>query len=126
MTMPEQAAKHFVVPGESIAAVEPHGRGIIHDTYLVKLSRRHDQFILQRINTQVFKHPESIMHNLQVVCEHVQNREIPAGSRILSGWQMVKTIPTQDGRNFFIGPEGDFWRALGLSGVQDPWRALSE
>jgi len=112
MNMSEQAAGYFVGPGESVAAVEPHGRGIIHDTYLVKLRRGDDQFILQRINTQVFKNPESIMHNLQVVSKHMRERRKSAGSKIFTEWQMISAIPAKNGRNFFIDPEGGFWRAL--------------
>jgi len=124
MTIPEQAAQHFAGPGESIAAVKPHGRGIIHDTYLVKLSRGDDPFILQRINTQVFKNPESIMHNLQMVARHIQNREIPSESEIFTDWQMVKIIPAKGGRNFFVDPEGGFWRALGFIRGASPLESI--
>lgn len=112
MGMPEQAAASFVGPEETIAAVVPHGRGIIHDTYLVKLSPIARQFILQRINTQVFKNPELIMHNLQMVTEHVRERRKPAGRKMLTDWQMVNIIPARDGSNFFIDPEKGVWRAL--------------
>ena len=112
MTMPEQAAAFFVGPGETIAGIEPHGQGIIHDTYLVQLSRMAGEFILQRINRQVFRNPELIMHNLQVVSDHIRERKKLANSYIFTDWQMLDAITARDGRNFFIDPEGGFWRAL--------------
>ena len=112
MTMPELAAASFAGPGERIAAVEPHGQGIIHDTYLVRLSGMAGQFILQRINRGVFKKPEFIMHNLQMVSQHMEERRKLAGNKISPEWQVLNALPARDGRNFFIDPEGEFWRAL--------------
>ena len=71
MSIAEQAAENFIEPSEIIRTVKKYGMGIIHDTYLVELDSQDNCFILQRINTNVFKHPELIMHNLRLVCEHI-------------------------------------------------------
>ena len=119
MNIAEQAAENFIRQPESIKTVERHGKGIIHDTYLVELDGQADSFILQRINTQVFKQPELIMHNLRLVCEHVHDLKKLAGRGIDSGWKMLHIIPTGDNRDFFIDPEGGFWRALSfISGAK--------
>ena len=112
MIMPEQAAENFIRQSESIDAVEEYGRGNIHDTYLVKLKGKGESFILQRINTQVFKRPELIMHNLRLICEHVHDQKKFADSRIDSGWKMLHIIPTKNEEDFFIDSGGGFWRAL--------------
>ena len=112
MIMPEQAAENFIRQPESVDIVEEYGRGIIHDTYLVKLNGQAESFILQRINTQVFKQPELVMHNLRLVCEHIHDLKKPAERRVDSGWKMLHIIPTRDNRDFFIDPGGGFWRAL--------------
>lgn len=112
MNMALLAAENFSGKDKSITSVEEYGRGIIHDTYLVKLSGQADSFILQRINTQVFKKPELIMHNLRLVCDYVHDLIKCAERRIDSGWKMLRIIPTRDNRDFFIDPEGGFWRAL--------------
>ena len=112
MNMALQAAENFIGQGKSITSVERYGKGLIHDTYLVELDGRADSFILQRINTQVFKQPELIMHNLRLVCEHVHDLKKLAGRGIDSGWKMLHIIPTRNNRDFFIDPEGGFWRAL--------------
>ena len=102
MIMPEHAAENFIRQPESIDKVEEHGRGIIHDTYLVKLKEKADNFILQRINIHVFKRPELIMHNLRLVCEHLYALEKFADPRIDSSWKTLHIIPTRDKRDFFI------------------------
>ena len=112
MIMPEKVAENFISQSESINAVEEYGRGNIHDTYLVKLNEEGESFILQRINTQVFKRPDLIMHNLRLICEHVHDQKKFADSRIDSGWKMLHIIPTRDQEDFFIDSGGGFWRAL--------------
>jgi len=119
MNMALQAAENFIGQDKSITSVEKYGKGIIHDTYLVELSGQADSFILQRINTQVFKQPELIMHNLRLVCEHVHDLKKLAGRGIDSGWKMLHIIPTGNNRGFFTDSEGGFWRALSfISGAK--------
>ena len=119
MNMALQAAENFIGQDKSITSVEKYGKGIIHDTYLVELSGQADSFILQRINTQVFKQPELIMHNLRLVCEHVHDLKKLAGRGIDSGWKMLHIIPTGNNRFFFTDSEGGFWRALSfISGAK--------
>ncbi|MBW2466149.1 MAG: phosphotransferase [Deltaproteobacteria bacterium] len=112
MYLPTKAAENFIGPDDVILTVEKYGRGVIHDTYLVKLRGLADSFILQRMNTYVFKQPERIMHNLRVVGEHIRNLEKPAESNAGSRWEMLHIIPTGEQRDYFIDPEGGFWRAL--------------
>jgi len=107
-----QAAANFISPDEVIAGVEPCGQGIIHDTFLVMLNSGTGRFILQRINMQVFADPEALMHNLRLVCDHIQKKTGLAGSRIGAEWQMLEIMPARDGRDFFIDADGVFWRAV--------------
>lgn len=106
-----QAAAQFINKGETVEVVERYGQGIIHDTCLVTL-RSNKRFILQRINDNVFTDPAAIMHNLKLVCEHI-NQQMGAGqSKIAGDWQMLQTIPAGEGSDFFVDADGSVWRAL--------------
>jgi Ser/Thr protein kinase RdoA (MazF antagonist) len=107
-----QAAEHFISHDASVVRIEPYGHGIIHDTYLVKLSSGDDRFILQRINQEVFADPVLIMRNLRLVSHHVRQQQQSAGSGVDADWQMVYGLPARDGRDYFIDAAGAFWRAL--------------
>ncbi len=107
-----QAAEQFIGTGDKIAGIERFGHGIINDTYLVVLEHQAKQFIVQRINTDVFKDPAAIMHNLRLVSEHVRNRIRISGSWLETEWQMLQVIPTRDGRDFFVDAKENFWRAI--------------
>lgn len=108
----QQAAANFIGHDETIAGIEEYGRGIINDTYLVKLNSGTHRFILQRINKQVFANPEAIMLNLHRVCEHIQERMKRRSCRVDADWQMLQIITTGGGRDFYVDTGGAFWRAL--------------
>lgn len=94
--------------------VREFGNGNINDTYLVTTDadeQTHPQekhFVLQRINTQVFKKPRLIMQNMRRFTEHVRRRARAEGHR----WVMPRVISACDGQDFYIDPEGNFWRAI--------------
>lgn len=112
MYSPEEAAENFSGPGEAIAAVEKYGRGNIHATFLVKLKGPAEAFILQRVNTGVFREPELIMHNLRILNDHVRQGRPELLNILAPEWQMMRIVPGKDGRDFFVDPEGGFWRAF--------------
>jgi len=94
-----------------IIDVREFGNGNINDTYLVTTdidSSEEKQFILQRINTQVFKQPMLIMQNMRTFTEHMRRRAREEGHR----WEMPRVLPTYDGQDFYLASEGNFWRAI--------------
>lgn len=94
-----------------VIAVHEFGNGNINDTYLVSTdaeSPEDQQFVLQRINTQVFKQPKLIMQNMRAFTEHMRRRARQEGHY----WEMPRVIPSCDGQDYYIDPEGNFWRAI--------------
>ncbi len=88
-----------------VETVEPYGKGLINDTFLVRAGGF--SYILQRINGSVFPEPERIMSNLAVLTTH------PAGRR-QRGLRIPDLIPSQDGAPFVRGDEGAIWRLMEL------------
>lgn len=106
-----QAAALFTGRGETVVGAEKYGQGIIHATYLVTLSTGR-RFILQRINTHVFKDPAAITHNLKLVSGHIQKRLYTCKETVGEDWQMLQGIATENGHDFFAEGDDSFWRAL--------------
>ena len=90
------------------------GNGNINDTYLITTDAgehcplEDKQFVLQRINTNVFKQPKLIMQNMRTFTEHMRRRARDEGHL----WEMPRVISASDGQDFYIDPEGNFWRAI--------------
>jgi len=98
-------------PYTQVINVNEFGNGNINDTYLVTVDTAlpaEKQFVLQRINTQVFKHPKLIMQNMRAFTEHMRRRAREEGHQ----WEMPRVIPALDGQDFFIDSDGCFWRAI--------------
>lgn len=62
----------FVSSGDFVSAT-PYGSGHINDTYLVKVDED-VEYILQRINGNVFKDIPKLVQNKELVCGHIRNR----------------------------------------------------
>jgi hypothetical protein len=107
----KEVAKQFEFEGEFINAAL-YGNGHINDTYIVELSGengRNRQYILQRINHNVFKDPEGLMRNIKAVTLHLRQKIVEAGGDPKR--ETLNLIPTTKGGDFFKSAEGDYWRA---------------
>ncbi len=92
-------------PSTRVLEVHEFGSGNINDTYLVTIDTdvpEEKQFVLQRINTQVFKQPRLIMQNMRTFTEHVRRRTRDEGHR----WDCLRS-----GCNA-LGEETEHWEAV--------------
>ncbi len=106
-----EIVKRFNFEGEFIKA-EPYGFGHINDTFAVyfrKTGGNIHRYILQRINTNVFKFPEQLMRNIEMVTSHLREKIIRSGGDPMRN--TLNIIPTVDSKSFYKSPEGDYWRA---------------
>ena len=100
-------------PYTRVLSVNEFGNGNINDTFLVTIESAlpaEKQFVLQRINTQVFNQPRLIMQNMRTFTEHVRRRTREGA--LMYRWEMPRVIPACDGQDFYLDPEGNFWRAI--------------
>lgn len=63
--------KEYGLSGSAVK-VETFGSGLINSTW--KVGTAENEFILQRINSAVFKEPEYIASNIQVIASHLQQK----------------------------------------------------
>ncbi len=103
-------AEQFVHQG-SVKAIQSFGSGNINDTFLVSLdSASEPYFVLQRINTQVFRQPQLVMQNICTYSQHVCDRLrlTPLERR----WEVPQVLLTQTAQDHWVDPEGAFWRGI--------------
>jgi len=74
--------------------VEDHGSGLINNTWKVKGRKRN--YILQRINNNVFKKPDDIDSNIRLIYEHIQKHH--------PEYFFVSPIQTKSGKTFYYKP----------------------
>ncbi len=101
-------AQDFYSDGE-ILEIKEFGNGNINDTYLVTTnSKEVKRFILQRINTHVFRQPKLIMQNMRVFTEHMRKRARTENFN----WKIPRVLHANDKQDFHIDENGNFWRAI--------------
>lgn len=85
--------------------IEDYGNGHINDTYLCESSPK---YILQKINTNVFKNPDNVMENIFNVTEHITNKIISAGGN--PERETLVFIPTIDNKPYYRHNDGSCFR----------------
>lgn len=117
-----QAAAEAFFPGLKIASLEPYGNGHINDTYLLEAEGGEPGYILQRINTAVFKNPQGIIAN-HIKLQHAFGTQ--QGNIVIPA-----LIPLENGDCLYFGRDGGAWRAMefipqthSIELVEAPWQA---
>jgi Ser/Thr protein kinase RdoA (MazF antagonist) len=112
-------ANQFKLQGKVIA-IEEYGNGNVNDTFLVTLdSKEEKHFILQRINTRIFRRPQLVMLNMRTFSEHVRNRLRSAPIGPGRRWEVVRVLLAENGQDHWIDPKGSFWRGISfIDGAQ--------
>lgn len=117
-------AEQFAYNG-NITDIKAFGDGNINDTFLVALDDLNStRFVLQRINTQVFRHPHLIMGNMRTLTDHVHHRlqQIPLNRR----WEIPRVMVTQNAQDYWIANDGTFWRAISFIEGSESFNTLSD
>src|ERR1019366_1150334 len=79
--------------------VEPFGNGLINKTWRIKNS--HDDYILQKINHTIFKHPHAIASNVRMLADYVAITH--------PDFLFIKPVPTKNNEEIAqIAGEGYF------------------
>ncbi len=96
-----------------IIDVMPFGNGHINDTKLVtaiEQTGRVHQYVLQKINKNVFKNPEQLMENYVSVTKFIRDKiEAAKGD---PEREVINVISAKDGKYFYMDDEGQYWRLL--------------
>ena len=104
----ENVVSNFTVEGKVVDYI-PFGNGHINDTRLVTMDNG-VQYVLQRINKNVFKRPDLLMENYVGVTKFIRKKIEEMGGDPLR--EVLNAIPTKDGKPFTIDEEGQYWRLL--------------
>ena len=96
--------------GQLVGAVR-YGSGHINDTFVVHTQPGEDpcrRFILQRISSAAFKHPDEVMANIVGVTSFLGEKIKEAGGN--PARETMSVWATKSGENFYTDSEGGAWR----------------
>lgn len=89
--------------------VKPLGAGHINDSYKVKSGD--NEYVLQRINHQIFKDVPQLQNNILRVTNHVrkklEERKVSDIDR-----KVLNFVPAHDGKYYYKDADGNYWRLM--------------
>ena len=110
-------------PYNLAAEVKPFGHGHINNTYKLDLRDEKKSYILQQINTEVFKDPHGICDTHDRLQEEIFKGQHPI--------TIAELIPTADGKKLYTDQDGGVWRMTSfiensytIDVVEEDWQAF--
>lgn len=100
---------NFAINGEFISC-EPYGSGLINRTYVAVYNEggKRVRYIVQRINTNLFKNVDGLMNNIKLVTEFNRAEIVKRGGD--PDRESLTLVPTENGGTYFRTEEGDCYR----------------
>ena len=107
----EEALKQFKFEGE-LVGYKRIIAGHINDTLdvLFKDGDHYHRYILQRVNTYVYKKPEEVMINMDRITTHIANKVRLRGGDPTR--EVLNLIHTLDDKPYYIDSNKGFWRVM--------------
>ncbi len=98
--------KQFQVEGD-VTSIEPYGSGHINHTYLAQMADD-KKYILQGINTTIFKDTDQLMENILNVTSYLREEIVRTGGD--PARETLTVVMTNDGKSYYTDEEGNKWR----------------
>lgn len=96
--------KEFFNPNE-VLNIKIFGNGLINKTYLVEFNDI--KYVIQKINSHVFTSPMAVMHNIDLITNHLRKKLIYEGKNFQK--RTLTLIQTKHNENFAI-VDDEYWR----------------
>ncbi len=114
MTIDQQHAiiAHFDITG-TIQEVKPLGEGLINDTFKVVTAEvEAPDYVLQRVNTNVFPDVDMVMRNIHAVTTHIR-KKLEAQNEEDIDRKVLQFVGTkEDNTKLYAVVDGQYWRMM--------------
>ena len=96
----------------SMGEIKPLGEGLINDTYLARNTEAgKPDYVLQRVNENVFPDVDMVMRNIQAVTSHIR-RKLEAQGMPDIDRRVLRFIPVRETGKLYTVAGGKYWRVM--------------
>ena len=100
--------KNFPEVGE-VQEIKALTSGHINQTYLIKTAdEKKPDYVLQRVNNNIFCDVDMLQHNIEVVTEHIRQKLVAANEEDIER-KVLRFIPATNGKTYYKDETG-YWR----------------
>ncbi len=102
----------FAIRG-TVSEIKPLGEGLINDTLLVKTAEE-DQpnYVMQRVNTNVFPDVDMVMRNIAAVTSHIRKKLEEAGESDIDRKVLTFMPSKENADQLYVVVDGQYWRMM--------------
>lgn len=101
----------FAIEG-TVERIKPLGEGLINDTYKVLTAEAgQPDYVLQRVNNNVFPDVDMVMRNIGAVTDHIRQKLVAAGEDDLER-KVLRFIPNKTDGKLYIVQDSQYWRLM--------------
>ncbi len=102
----------FAIRG-TVAEIKPLGEGLINDTLLVKTAEADaPNYVLQRVNTNVFPDVDMLMNNIRAVTDHIRKKLEARGEQDIDRKVLTFVPLKSDASKLYTTVDGEPWRLM--------------
>jgi thiamine kinase-like enzyme len=103
--------ENFNIAGKA-QSLEADRTGLINDTYIASYDYdgKSSRYVLQRINTGVFKKPLEVMANIELVLDHIMNKVLLDTNHPDPDRGVLKLVRERNGKTFYLDQAENYWR----------------
>lgn len=107
-----EIVSHFAIRG-TVTDIKPLGEGLINDTLLVKTAEDDaPDYVMQRVNRNVFPDVEMVMRNIHAVTTHIR-RKLEAANETEIDRKVLTFIPAKENdEQLYAIVDGEYWRVM--------------
>lgn len=101
----------FKVDGKCVG-ISRFGSGLVHESFetVCKRGNVYRRYLLQKINSYVFRDPVRVMENIDLVLKHLAKKIAQERDPEEGGRASLKLIPSSDNKSYYMDHEGNYWR----------------
>lgn len=92
----------YDVLDSATCVIIPFGDGLINNTWKIVNQKDQKEFILQRVNDNVFKHPELIDQNLEIIGQYLSQHH--------HEYLFVRPLPAREGLTLILTGKKEYYR----------------
>ena len=107
-----EIASRFAIRG-TVSEIKPLGEGLINDTLLVKTAEADaPDYVMQRVNQNVFPDVEMVMRNIHAVTTHIRKKLEAAGEDDIDRKVLTFVAAKENPDQLYAVVDGDYWRMM--------------
>ena len=114
--------RNFQFAGD-VTDIISFGEGMINSTYRVTLRDSKTQYILQKINHQIFQNIEMLQSNIQRITDHIRHKLVEAGEVDVER-KTITLIPAVDNKLYYFDGK-NYWRMMLLISESKTFEAVT-